>query len=354
MSVKSPNVDDVFAKFINKVSANELEKYFGIKGVKFEKGNISAAESVENVVKSAVFFFRSEATMPKAVAGTLKEYVVDPNKLSKIKFYDFGQKIEQAEWKGDATVPLFNSIQKVNCEKCGGLGYIKCKNCDGLGIIKCKKCGGNGQVECKKCKGTGKQSFKVEVLDEKMKKDKKTLDYQCVECFGSGKVLCDACKGIGKQNCSKCGKDFGKLYCKDCKGVGKNFLYRIGPVPFKSAEKEIVPHLFFQPEFEKKVGDQLSSQITTVNGIFIKDLKDMDEEFVKAQLGYWDGDIRNRMSEAKKVFKDLEKSKGIEVPKFPIYLFPLLKLDVKTPKGKTFNIYSIGTDRGHYVFAPKF
>ncbi|NVM05094.1 MAG: hypothetical protein HWN67_22425 [Candidatus Helarchaeota archaeon] len=352
MSVKSPVSDEVFEKFLNKTTAKKLEKSFGLKGVKFEKSNISTAESVENVVKSAVFFFRSEFSPDKA-SKTYEEQEVDQNKLSKIKFYDFPKNVNQLDWKGKETVPMYNSIEEINCKNCGGMGYNSCKKCGGSGLVQCGKCDGSGQVQCKKCKGSGKMSFNIEVLVES-KKDKKLLTYNCGECFGSGQVLCQSCKGIGKGLCNKCKQDFGKLFCKDCKGTGKNYKYKIESVPFKVPKEQFIPHLFFKSEFEKKIGEEISEIITTVDGIYIKSLKDMDDDFVKAQLGYFDGDIKDRMNNAKKLFQSLQKSKGPESPKFPIYLFPVLKLVVKPESGKSFNVYSIGTERGYAVFAPSF
>ncbi|MHA1384701.1 MAG: hypothetical protein ACTSR3_13185 [Candidatus Helarchaeota archaeon] len=353
MSVKSPNSDDVFAKFINKNPAKKLEKFFGEKGIKFEKGNIAAGESIENVVKSAVFFFRSEVSY-EVDSKTLTEKEVNQKGLSKVKFYSFPKNVNQINWKGKNKVPLFNTIKEVNCKKCDGLGYKGCKSCESTGLAKCNKCDGSGKVQCKKCKGSGKLPLKLEVLvGEKLEKQKKSMNYQCGECFGTGKITCKTCSGMGKVLCKKCKPNFGKAICKECKGTGKYYTYRIGSVPFQTTKGEYVPHLFFKSEFEKKIGQELSSIITKVDGIYIKSLKDLNEDFVRAQLGYWDGEIKNRMNNAKNEFKSLEKSKGPETPKFPIYLFPALKLSVKTNKGKTFNVYSIGTERGYEVFSPK-
>ncbi len=352
LSVKSPVSDDVFEKFINKTAAKQLEKSFGVKGVKFEKGNISAAETVENVVKSAVFFFRSELSAEKA-SRTYEEFEVNQDKLSKVKFYDFPKSVNQLDWKGKEYVPMYNSIEEINCESCNGKGYSSCKKCKGTGLIQCEKCNGSGQVKCKKCKGSGKLSFNIEMITNN-KKEKKMLIYNCGECYGSGLVFCQSCRGLGNDLCNKCKQDFGKLPCKDCKGTGKNYKYKVESVPFKTAKGEYIPHLFFKPEFEKKMGEELSEIITTVDGIYIKSLKDLDEDAVKAQLGYFDGDIKDRMNNAKKLFQNLQKSKGPESPKFPIYLFPVLKLVINPESGKSFNIYSIGTERGYAVFAPNF
>ncbi|MFX1450262.1 MAG: hypothetical protein ACFFCM_05445, partial [Promethearchaeota archaeon] len=259
MSVKAPISDEVFERFINKIPANKLEKSFGIKGVKFEKSNISAAESVENVVKSAVFFFRAEFS-PEKASRTYKEEVVDLKKLSNTKFYAFPKNINQLEWKGKETIPMYNSIEEIDCENCKGKGFNTCKKCKGTGLVQCEKCEGNGKVRCKRCKGSGKLSFDVEVLiGLDSKKEKKPLTYNCGDCFGSGLVLCQSCKGLGKVLCDKCKQDFGKNFCKDCKGTGKNYRYKIESVPFMVSKERYIPHLFFKPEFEKKMGEELSS-----------------------------------------------------------------------------------------------
>lgn len=352
MSIKSPNSDDVFGKFIEKTPAKVLEKIFGVKGVKFEKSNISAAESVQNVLKSAIFFFRSE-TATKEVEGAYEEKIINSKNLNKIKFFDFQKSINQLEWKGKKTIPMFNSISSVNCEKCNGLGYLLCRECKGSGEISCDYCKGEGQTECKKCKGTGKNPIYLEVIiGSQNEKEKRSFDEKCTDCFGTGKIPCKTCGGSGKKVCSKCKGTFGKKICKDCLGKGVIYKYRIGPVPFEVAKSQYVPHLFFKPEFETKLGEELSLIITKVDGIYIKNLKDLDEKIITAKLGYWDGDIRSRMNDAKQIFSKLEKSNGPEKPQFPIYLFPILKLDIKSERGKSFSIFSIGTDRGFEVFAP--
>lgn len=352
LSVKSPNTDDVFAKFIEKTPAASLEKKFAVKGVKFEKGNISAAESVKDFTKSAVFFFSAEFSAEKAEKFS-EENVVDLKKLSKITFYEFPKKME--EWKGEEKVPMFKSIAGTNCKSCAGKGYTDCKKCEGTGFIKCKKCEGSGLMDCKECKGTGKLSIDVEVINgDTNKKEKRAFNYQCGTCLGTGKITCKECGGMANSLCPDCKPNLGKIFCKDCDGVGKNYKYNIESVPLKVSKQQYMPHLFFRPELEKKMGEELISVIDTVDGIYIKNADDLNEKFVKAQLGYWDGDIKNRMNNAKNEFKNLQKAKGAETPKLPIYVFPLLRLEIKTPKGKTFDIFSIGTDKGYEVFAPNF
>ena len=354
MSVHSPTSDDVFDKFVERTPLKKLEKYFGIKGVEFEKDNISAAESVTNVVKSAVFFFRSEFS-PEKAQKTYEKIEADLKKLSKTSFYEFPKHINQLEWKGKEIVPTFNSIVELNCKKCNGKGFENCKKCDGKGFNNCNKCNGSGKVDCQKCRGKGEKEVELEIfIGSTDKKEKRSLKYQCNECLGTGKIVCITCEGRGTELCGNCKPNLGKIPCKECNGIGKTYKYKIESVPFEVSKEHYIPHLFFKPEFEKALGEELNSIITTVDGIYIKNLKDLDEKFVKAQLGYMDGDIKSRMKNVQKYFKELQKSKGPESPKFPIYLFPVLKLEVKTEKGKEFYLYSIGSERGFTVFAPKF
>ncbi|MFX1450263.1 MAG: hypothetical protein ACFFCM_05450 [Promethearchaeota archaeon] len=354
MSIKSPVSDDVFTKFINKTTLDKLEKKFAVKGVKFDKAHISAAESVSNVVKSAVFFFRS-AFSPEKAKKLVTEEEADLKKLEKTKFYQFKKNVDPEAWKGDETVPIYNTIAGVNCKNCAGKGFTDCEKCGGTGLIKCKKCEGKGLTTCKKCDGKGQLKIEIEVLDvDTDKKAKKTMNYQCPECYGAGKIPCSDCGGNAQSTCGNCKPNLGKLSCKECNGVGKSYKYKNESVPFILPKGEFVPHLFFKPELEKHMGEELSEVINSVDGIYIKNLDEMDEKFIKAQLGYWDGDIKSRMSSAKNVFKELEKKKGPETPKFPIYLFPLLRLEIKTVKGKNFDIFSIGTEKGYDVFTPKF
>ncbi|MHA1578794.1 MAG: hypothetical protein ACTSUQ_04070 [Candidatus Freyarchaeota archaeon] len=77
-----------------------------MKRVKFERSNISAAESVRNVEKHAIFFFRSKSI--PLLLGTLRKKVVNIDKLEKVTFYDFGNKqVDMTEWK-DGTSVLLN------------------------------------------------------------------------------------------------------------------------------------------------------------------------------------------------------------------------------------------------------
>ena len=151
MSVKSPTSDEVLSKFINKTPAGKLEKKFGQSGVKFEKGNIDLGESIETVVKSAAFFFRSEvASQP--LSQTAQEEEVDLKKLSKIKFYQFPKVVNQDNWKGKGNVPMFNTIAGSSCSKCKAVlkpagpapimatsTLCKCEECIVMFILLCQE-----------------------------------------------------------------------------------------------------------------------------------------------------------------------------------------------------------------------
>ncbi|MHA1145990.1 MAG: hypothetical protein ACTSRW_14705 [Candidatus Helarchaeota archaeon] len=234
MSVKTPNTDDVFQRFVDKTPAKKLEKKFGKKNVKFEKGLISAAESVQNVDKSACFFFRSKVVQFSDTPTKYKESkLIQSKKLQKVKFYDFhGKKVDPEKWKGDDEVPMFQSIEAVKCTGKGCTqGKILCSNCKGSGQVTCGKCKGTGSYQCKACAGKGTIGLKVDVVNEKGEKTKKTVTVRCKNCFGEGKIFCVDCVGTGRVTCKKC-KGEKHTFCKTCMGEGSLYKYRIEPVPF--------------------------------------------------------------------------------------------------------------------------
>ncbi len=346
MPIKGPNTDDVFEKWLNKTSAKDLEKKFKVKNVPFQKGNISVAESVKNVDKYTVFYFQSEKhASPKAEASEEKK--TDIKSLEKITFYDFTKSIEYDEYKGKSTVPLYDTLKPVNCEKCKGTGYINCKKCKGERLVACSACKGNGSIRCKDCDGSGSNVIKVTILKNGKEKTKKETKYNCPTCFGTGKIECKKCGGIGKVTCPEC-KANARYKCDKCKGYGNFYLYSIGSVPFKETSA-VVPHLFFKQEVEKDIGYRLSNVISQVKGITIRDLNKMNEKEITAQLGYeMDADAKKQMSTAKKEYERLEKSE-FDKPMMPIYIFPVLELDVVTPKGSKFKVFSIGAEDGFTV-----
>ena len=345
MPIKAPNSDNVFEKWINKTPAKELEKRFKQKNVPFEKGNISAGECVKNVEKFTAFYFQSEkkALEKPSVAEQVK---TDIKGVSKTKFYEFTAPVDSEKWKDKTKVPLYDTLQPINCEKCNGTGYINCKRCKGERLITCKKCKGQGSVKCKKCDGLGSLELKIEILKDG-KKIQKRMKYNCPECFGIGKLECKNCGGTGKVTCPDC-KANARYRCNKCKGYGHFYTYALGLVPFKQTSA-IVPHLFFRSDGEG-LGYRLSNTINQVEGITIRDPKKLNEKDVQALLGYeLDSNAKKMMSVAKKTFEKLQKSET-DKPLLPIYIFPVLELDIVTPKNKKFKLFSIGSETGFNVF----
>ncbi|MGQ9719878.1 MAG: hypothetical protein ACUVXA_00955 [Candidatus Jordarchaeum sp.] len=345
MSMKSPNSDDVFANWLARADLGKLEKLFSIKRVKFERSNISAAESVKNVEKHAVFFFHSR--VDPSITKDVEKKVVNIDELAKATFYDFsGKEVDMTEWKDKNLVPLYSSIKETSCTDCGGTGYITCDKCEGSGILMCKKCNGKGNLVCDACRGEKKLYVKLKVITDGKRTDIE-MPYNCDICGGVGTINCDYCDGAGKVDCDKCHGE-AKNPCKGCKGTGTLFEYIIAPVPFKPA---IIPKLFFRPEFEKHLAKVIDKEFANIEGIKLRDYNSLTEKELTPQLGFFNKDVNDKMNKAKSIFKDLEKkaTKGGEKPEYPIYVYPLLKLDVQTPKGKKFNIFSIGTERSYIV-----
>nr|MDO8080861.1 hypothetical protein [Candidatus Freyarchaeota archaeon] len=345
MSMKSPVSDDVFAKWLERADLGKLEKLFSVKRVKFEKSNISVAESVKNVEKHAVFFFHSR--IDPSTTKEVEKNVVNIDELSKVTFYDFGNKqVDITEWKDKNLVPFHSSIKEIRCDECSGKGSIACDKCNGSGTLACKKCNGSGNLTCPSCKGDRKLYAKLKVLTEGKKSDVE-MPYNCDVCWGVGTIKCSNCGGTGKVDCDKCHGE-AKTPCKQCKGTGTLFEYATGSVPFKTA---VIPNLFFRSEFEKHLAKVIDKEFANIEGIKINDYNSLNEKEITPHLGFFNKEVEDKMNKAKAAFKDLEKkaAKGGETPEYPISVYPLLKLDIETPKGKKFSVFSIGTDKNYIV-----
>ncbi|MEM2133807.1 MAG: hypothetical protein Q6366_004655 [Candidatus Freyarchaeota archaeon] len=346
MSMKSPTADDVFKKWLERADLGKLEKAFSVKHVKFERSNVSASESVKNVEKHAVFFFHSK--IEPSISKEAEKKLVDIDELRKVTFYDFGNKqVDLVEWKDKNLVPLYSSIREVSCSECNGKGFIACDKCKGSGTLECKKCKGTGSLTCDACKGEKKLHLKLKVITAEGKKTDIEMPYNCDLCGGVGTIYCDNCAGTGKIDCDKC-HGGTKNPCKKCKATGTLFEYTIGPVPFKPA---VIPKLFFRPEFEKYLGKVIDKEFANIEGIVIRDYENLTEKELTPQLGFFNKEVEDKMKKTRDTFKELEKkaAKGGEKPEYPIYVYPLLKLDVESPRGKKFTIFSIGTERGYIV-----
>jgi hypothetical protein len=346
MPIKSPNTDDVFNKWIDKTQAKKLEKKFAIKNVPFQKSNIAVGESVKGVQKFTAFYFQSEKKQGKStVAEEGKK--TDIKGISKVQFYEFTKEMDSDIWKDKSKVPLYESIQPVDCDKCKGTGYINCKKCKGAKLVTCNQCKGQATVKCKDCGGTGSKSVDVSVLKDGKEKTKNKVKYNCPTCFGSANLECKTCGGTGKIPCPEC-KANARYRCDKCHGIGHFYDYSLGFVPFKQTGA-IVPHLYFRADVAKEIGYRLSNVLDQVEGIQIRDFKKLNEPDVTAQLGYTpDANAKKMMQATKKDFENLLKG-DIEKAVYPIYIFPVQELDIVTPQNKKFKLFSIGSDANYTV-----
>jgi hypothetical protein len=343
--MKSPSADDVFAKWLEHADMGKLEKLFSVKHVQFERSNVSAAESVKNVEKHAVFFFHSKIEPSSRAEG--EKNVVNYEDLQKVNFHHFGNKeVDSTEWKDKNMVPLHESVNEIKCDECSGKGSIMCDKCKGTGVLGCKKCNGTGNITCPTCKGDKKLYLKLKVMTEG-KKSEEQMAHNCYTCGGTGTIKCNNCGGTGKVECDKCHGD-AKTTCKKCKGTGTLYEYTNGPVPFKT---EGIPNIFYKSEFDKTLADTINKEFSNIEGITFKDYNDLNEKEITPQLGFYNKEVEDKMNKAKNAFKDLEKkgANRAETPEYPIYVYPLLKLDMETPKGKKFSVFSIGTEKKYVV-----
>ncbi len=352
ISIKSANPDVIWEKWKQKnVKKQKLEKHYSVKGAVFKLENITAAEYVKGVEKAIVIYLEKSLDIEpsKEKAKTEKASVRD---VEKEKFYNINLYPVKSDWKGPSEVPFFKTLQKQNCSRCDGRGGVTCKKCEGTKFISCPDCDGKSErTSCKVCKGTGKKTIEISVLNGKEEKTKKTIDVKCNVCMGSGKITCSRCGGTGKIPCQYC-DGLGMIQCSDCKGYGIFFNYQIKPVPFKKEHQSepIILSSIKLSGLEKEMGKEIHDAIDMVDAIVIrKPDKDLDKNFIEPSLGYYSKDIGKSVKEASKEWKQASKKEEINI-KVPIYVFPVLVLNCATKKGKSFQVFSLGSDKKFLVF----
>ncbi|MHA1166738.1 MAG: hypothetical protein ACTSRU_02880 [Candidatus Hodarchaeales archaeon] len=355
MPIKAPNIDDVFARWLNKTPSGKIEKAFG-----FSKSDVSTAESVKDTDKSVLFYFVS---MVKPTGKTEKSTTVaervKAEQLKKYTLYSFKGKVEKGDWKEKSIeVYSFDDIKEIPCKDCQGKGYLNCKACNGKGRTSCKKCENKGKITCKRCEKTpGNLEIEVDVINEKGKKNKKTVIVPCPECNGDRLISCPECGGKGGGVCQKC-TGTGRKKCKACDGTGKLFdLIKI-PVPFNIDQRE-KRNFFYSKKYEKElasVGKDLTDvALKEVEGIAFSDLKKLNSELASSMGEIkLDKDTENNMKQTIKTCetlkKEFEKKKGIEKPLMPVVAYPMSILYIETKKKKKFKIFSLGSEKRFVVF----
>ncbi|MFX1237946.1 MAG: hypothetical protein ACFFAS_04875 [Promethearchaeota archaeon] len=310
--IKTPNLDDIFEKWKNSAARKDrkkLEKQFGTKGAVFSLDAISAAEYVTDNMKEAAIYFAVKKTV--GLSSDKDEDVVIAPRLSKVQFYSFkgAGKINKDNWKGNDSVPVFESITTVQCKRCKGKGYEE------------RKCS---------CKGAGKITATVQVLEgEQQEKVKKTLQYPCPDCYGEGNL---------------------RVQCKECKGYKNLYKYQTLPVPFKTVVTGVpVLHSSAQTKYEKEIEKDLHQLIEEVEGIRFTNFKELTSK-AEASLGYYNKKISKTISDAKSDYNSYDKDKNAQIQS-QIYLFPMIQLMCTTKKGSKFEIYSIGSDQKFMIYS---
>jgi hypothetical protein len=353
MVLKTPLPDEVFQRFLKTKSEKDIEKKFGRK-----LKEISPMEVVGNVIhKSPALLFRSFVRKKQSSKKSSKKEYYSFRSLQKEKFYEFTKDISTNDWQSKETeVFLFKKIQNLNCSKCNGSGMEKkCKTCNGSRGITCEACKSDKDLQCKECKGSGEISFNLEVIKvPESKKEKIETRISCPECHGSKMTLCKVCAGSKKQICKTC-QGTGGVSCTECVGTGIVYKLQYSPVPFADSSDV---HVFLNSAIEKELtkakllkGKELHDLLEKANveAIKISNLKNLDQKYLEAELGFWDKEASSQIKECKKMFEKLEKS-GVEDPKLPIEIYPLQKIDIETYKGKKFSVCSIGSQNGFIVF----
>ncbi|MCE7741439.1 MAG: hypothetical protein GOP50_03185 [Candidatus Heimdallarchaeota archaeon] len=349
--IKSPNPDVIWNSWKQKASRRniKLEKHYKTKGAVFSLDNITAAEYVKAVNKAVIVFYEEiYEAKPSSTNKVIKKGNV--RSLQKEQFYEFKTVAVKSEWKGPEDVSYLNSIQQYSCTTCNGSGAITCSKCNGRKMITCSNCKGT-TVGCKTCKSTGKTTIKISVIDQQNNKMNVEQTVPCPSCSGSKRIECYKCGGVGKVPCDSCQAE-GSKRCKDCSGHGVLFKWVVQPVPFK-AERNATPVILSTTKlsgFEKEMGAEIQNAIERVEGIALRDpYNELNQRFIEPSLGYYSKEVDKIVHETQKSWRNAEKNKDYTVKK-PVYLFPLIVLDCETAKGKKFQVFSIGSERGYLVF----
>ncbi len=348
--IKSPNPDVIWNSWKQKASRNiNLEKHYKTKGAVFSLDSIIAAEYVKAVNKAAIVFFEE---IYEATTSSAKKIIKQGNvkSLQKEQFYEFKTVAVKSEWKGPENVAYLNSIQEYGCSSCRGSGTITCSKCNGRKDIICSNCKGT-TIGCKNCNSTGKITIRLSVIDQQGNKKNVEKTVPCTQCSGTKRVECSRCGGSGKVPCDSCQAE-GVKSCKDCGGNGVLFKWIIQPVPFK-AERTAKPVILSSIKvsgFEKEMGVEIQKAIERVEGIAIRDpYNELNQRFIEPSLGYFTKELSKIINETQKSWKSASKNTDFTIRK-PIYIYPLIALDCETAKGKKFQVFSIGSERGYLVF----
>ncbi|MHA1197837.1 MAG: hypothetical protein ACTSQF_00570 [Candidatus Heimdallarchaeaceae archaeon] len=349
--IKSPNPDVIWNSWKQKAPSRKinLEKHYKTKGAIFSLDNITAAEYVKAVNKAVIVFYEEiYEAKPSSANKVIKQGNV--KSLQKEQFYEFKTVALKSEWKGPEDVAYLNSIQQYSCTNCRSTGAITCSKCNGRRLVTCSNCKGTN-VGCRNCNSTGKVTIKLSVIDQQNIKKNVEQQVTCSSCSGSKQIECNKCGGVGKVPCDSCQAE-GSKTCKDCSGHGILYKWVVQPVPFK-AVRSATPVILSSTKvsgFEKEMGLEIQKAIERVEGIAIRDpYNEMNQRFIEPSLGYFSKEISKVVNETQKSLKNAEKNKDYAVKK-PVYVFPLIALDCETAKGKKFQVFSIGSERGYLVF----
>lgn len=329
-TIRVPKPDDIFRKWVEWLDYKEYRKLFVPKNADIPKSKISPAENIENIQKDIFVLITIKARAPQRV----ETKIIKVSQLKKIEFYDYPT---------IQPVPIFKSIKKVKCEDCNGTGTKACSKCDGTGKIKCPKCGGKGWLKCNHCGGKGKIVAVVKVKVSKDKTVKKEIEVTCPTCHGTGKIVCEKCGGTGYVPCPECGGS-GKLACKTCGGHGHLIKFNIGPTT--AGEKT---YHYFSPKdyLNKKEFNPIIKQTTKAQPIVLNSIEELTKENLLQMLGYEPPNLEKIKKELNDILKPL-KTKDL-LKSYTIKVYPLIRIMIRTIKGKKAEIVGLGTVGGYSV-----
>lgn len=188
--------------------------------------------------------------------------------------------------------PLQETVKFQTCHKCNGRKEITCTNCHGSGEVDCSTCGGDG--DCNWCHGSGKENCSC-INDDDCPWCHGRGYTDCSHCFNGN---CRSCNGSGNQTCSTC-HGSGNITCPTCSGEGELLTFDVDIYSYKHLTRE------------RSVYDNLPKEVAVKfqscknkKGMYFE-LEELTEEAVEAQLGFINGEVKERIDEGKTIQKGL-------------------------------------------------
>ncbi len=324
------NPDTILQLFIS-----ENESYNSFRSKLFRKQNVLEKLSIREIDEDIGISVQVETEEEFYVRQTRER---PASYFEHIKYYKVASPTRPTHFTNQTQeFPLQETVQFHTCHKCNGRREITCTNCHGSGEDDCSSCGGDG--DCNWCNGRGKKRCSC------------INDDDCTWCGGRGWVDCShcfngncrSCNGSGDQTCGTCNGS-GSIICLTCNGEGRLLTFDVDIYSYKHLirERSVYDNL------PKKVAAKFQNCKNT-KGMYFQ-LEELTEEAVESQLGFINGEVRERIDEGKKIQKKIYsmlKTMGGKIlfsrDRFRIVPTNHTVIDYSDSKTPTSTYWSLGT-----------